>query len=174
MILSIETATPFLVVGLVGQSVADERVERVERAHAERLPAIAEDFLRRDLDLVVIGTGPGSYTGVRVGASYALGVARARGVTVKGVSTLEAIAAKGEGPVAVSLDARKDFVYGARYEVANGIVTRVIDEPAKLSLAEFEARAKGFSWLRDEAPGGVALARLGEARGRTDWALSYL
>lgn len=174
MILSIDTATPYLVLGLVGNEAAEERAERVERAHAERLPDLAEDFLRRDLDLVVIGTGPGSYTGVRVGASYALGVGRAREVKVVGVSTLEGIAAKRDGLVAVSIDARKGFVYGARYEVAGGLVTRVIDEPAKFSLLQFEGLADGFTWLRDEAPSGVALARLGEARGRADWALSYL
>ncbi|ADV68246.1 tRNA (adenosine(37)-N6)-threonylcarbamoyltransferase complex dimerization subunit type 1 TsaB [Deinococcus maricopensis] len=179
MILAVETATPFLAVALVGEGVRVARVERVERAHAERLAgavqaAFEEAGVPMRADGVVIGTGPGSYTGVRVGASYALGVARAWGVPVRGVSTLEALVGGHEGRVAVSLDARKGQVYGAVYDVEGGVVRAVPVPPAKFALEAFGEVAGGGVWVRDGAPDPVALAWNGAAHGVTDWALSYL
>lgn len=176
MILSIDTATPHLVVGLVGDDVTREHVERVERAHAERLATTVERVLgpeRTRLTAIVVGTGPGSYTGLRVGASYAMGLGLAFAVPVLGVPTLEAIAARREGQVAVTLDARKGQVYGAVYEIREGQVVDTLNAPEKLPIDVFADRASGLVWLRDEAPGGIALARLGPSRGREDWTLTY-
>ncbi len=73
----------------------------------------------RDLALVAVGQGPGSYTGLRIGVSFAKGVCYGRGIPLVPVSTLETIAAATRGfPLPddalryVLLDARKGDAYG--------------------------------------------------------------
>ncbi len=175
-VLALETATPFLVAGLLElhdglETLALERSERVERGHAERaLGFVQEVFQAATLEpraeLIVVGSGPGSYTGVRVGASLALGLARAWNARVIGVPTLEAIAAAHDGLVAVTLDARRDNVYGAVYRVSGGVpgasILEVIVPIRKHALEDFTKLVPdGASWLRDASPSGLALARLG-------------
>ena len=71
-------------------------------------------------------------------AAHALGLARVWGAEVRGVSTLESLV-RGDGPQAVSLDARKGNVYSAVYEVSGGTVTSTVQPVARRPLAEFEA-----------------------------------
>ena len=94
------------------ETLALEHSEDVGRTHAEIiLERIQALFSRANLkphaDLIAVGTGPGSYTGLRVGASLALGLARAWNAQVIGVPSLEAIAVTREGRVTVSMDARR-------------------------------------------------------------------
>lgn len=182
--LALDTATPFLTLALTWEGGELALSEEVGRAHAERLAdAVRALFGRAGLpfraERIAIGTGPGSYTGVRVGASYALGLGRAWGAPVLGVSTLEALV-RGpdglvpEGEVAVSLDARRGHVYGAVYEVRGGVVTRTVHLPKKRLLEEFETLAAGLPHHRDTAPDGLALLRAGLAHGEREWTLAYL
>lgn len=182
--LALDTATPFLTLALAWPGGGVQSSEEVGRAHAERLADAARTLfdgagLPFRADRIVIGTGPGSYTGVRVGASYALGLGRAWGAEVLGVPTLEALV-RGpegtvpEGEVAVSLDARRGNVYGAVYEVRGGVVKRVVHAPEKRPLEEFEALAAGLPHHRDVPPDGLALLRAGLAHGTGTWALAYL
>ncbi|ABF45820.1 peptidase M22, glycoprotease [Deinococcus geothermalis DSM 11300] len=182
--LALDTATPFLTLALTWEGGELQLSEEVGRAHAERLAdAVQSLFERAGLsfraDRMVIGTGPGSYTGVRVGASYALGLGRAWNTPVRGVSTLEALV-RGpdgtvpEGEVAVSLDARRGNVYGAVYEVRGGSVTRVIHPPQKRPLEAFEALTLGLPHHRDTVPDGLALLRAGLDHGERAWTLAYL
>lgn len=182
--LALDTATPFLTLALSWPGGSLTFSQEVGRAHAERLPDETRALFGRaglpfHADELIIGTGPGSYTGVRVGASYALGLGRVWGAPVRGVSTLEALVrgADGrvpEGRVAVSLDARRGNVYGAVYEARGEVVTGVIHPPRKLPLEEFEALASGLPHHRDPAPDGLALLRAGQDHAQTDWALAYL
>ncbi|GGJ63996.1 tRNA (adenosine(37)-N6)-threonylcarbamoyltransferase complex dimerization subunit type 1 TsaB [Deinococcus aquiradiocola] len=179
IVLSIDTGTPHLALGLTHPGGRTDRVTEVGRAHAERLPGELEAlFLEAGLpkraDLIVVGTGPGSYTGLRVGASYALGLGRAWGAPVVGVSTLEALTGRVDGTLAVSMDARKEQVYGAVFRVSGGVVVEELHAGAKYPLTEFERLAAGLPWHRDVQPDPQALARNGVAHGRGAWELSYL
>jgi tRNA threonylcarbamoyladenosine biosynthesis protein TsaB len=140
-----------------------EHSEDVGRAHAEViLERIQELFARANLsphaDLIAIGTGPGSYTGLRVGASLGLGLARAWNAQVIGVPSLEAIAVTREGRVTVSMDARRNNIYSASYHVQSGEILEVLEPIAKRPLEGF---AHEEIWLQDQIVSGLEVARLG-------------
>jgi tRNA threonylcarbamoyladenosine biosynthesis protein TsaB len=81
----------------------------------------------RDVGLVAVGTGPGSYTGLRVGVTAARAFAYAAGAELLGVPSCDAWAAAAPldaRPLAVVLDARIRAVYFATYEAAAGAWTR--------------------------------------------------
>ncbi|BDP42080.1 tRNA (adenosine(37)-N6)-threonylcarbamoyltransferase complex dimerization subunit type 1 TsaB [Deinococcus aetherius] len=182
--LALDTATPFLTLAVRWPGGERHFSEEVGRAHAERLAdatrsLFGEAGLPFRAERIVIGTGPGSYTGVRVGASYALGLGRVWNVPVLGVSTLEGLVRGpgGEVPggrVAVAQGARRGQVYGAVYEVREGAVAEVVHAPAKRPLEEFEALAAGLPLRRDTAPGGLALLEAGARHGQAEWSLAYL
>ena len=178
-VLSIECGTPYLCLGLRARGQWFSVVHEVGRTHAERLPAALGELYgqavaQRRADLIVIGTGPGSYTGLRVGASYALGLGRAWSVPVIGVSTLEALTGQHDGEVAVSLDARKEHVYGAVYRAQGGVIAETLQAGAKYPLADFELLAAGLPWQRDVPPDPQTLALNALDHGQSEWVLSYL
>ncbi|PNY81229.1 tRNA (adenosine(37)-N6)-threonylcarbamoyltransferase complex dimerization subunit type 1 TsaB [Deinococcus koreensis] len=176
--LALDTATPFLTLALAWAGGERAVSREVGRAHAEELPGAARALFEQAglpfrAQTIVIGTGPGSYTGVRVGASYALGLASVWGARVLGVCTLEALV-RGDGPQGVSLDARKGNVYSAVYGVQGGVVTSALHAPARRPLDEFGGLLGGLPHHHDLAPAGLALLRAGLAHGAPDWALAYL
>jgi tRNA threonylcarbamoyl adenosine modification protein YeaZ len=105
---------------LLASATLDDR-----REHASRLVPAIDKVLERagmrvtDLTGILVGEGPGSFTGVRVAAATAKGLAHALEVAVWPYSSLAAAAlAEDAGPVRyVLFDARHDRVYGACYEV---------------------------------------------------------
>lgn len=131
LVLALDTATPAVLAGVVrlgsdGPPVTlAERSTVRPRAHNELLvPQIAEaldeaGIARADVDAVVVGTGPGLFTGLRVGMVTAAAVADALSVPVHGVCSLDALAAATEVPAGTELlvvtDARRREVYHARY-----------------------------------------------------------
>jgi tRNA threonylcarbamoyladenosine biosynthesis protein TsaB len=156
-ILALETSTEHLVLGWLGED-PKEAIYHLGRAHAESLTTHLEAFMcgLPKPDLIVVGAGPGSYTGVRVAASLGLGLARAWGVQVVCVSTLAAMAANESGLVAVSLNALRGNVYCAVYQDQT-----VLLEVAKRPKAEFLALIPdGAVHLEDVPPSGLGLARL--------------
>ena len=71
----------------------------------------------RDIDCFASASGPGSFTGVRVGLTAAKGLAAARGKMVVAVSNLEALASLGHGALrAAMIDAKRGEIYGAVYD----------------------------------------------------------
>jgi tRNA threonylcarbamoyladenosine biosynthesis protein TsaB len=121
MILSIDTSAAQCAVALIGVDDAanDPVIERqsMDRGHAERLFPMIETVLGRagigydSLGRVAVCTGPGSFTGVRIGVAAARGIALGRGIPVIGISRFEALAAKVGGPVAICLSGRSGMIY---------------------------------------------------------------
>jgi len=118
IVLAIDTAAPRLQLGLL---LADGRlafsVDDIATGHAElifgRIAALFErnGVAYADLGRVVTTTGPGSFTGLRIGLSAARGIGLARNVPVVGVSNLVALSLAAEGPSCVLLDARRGEAY---------------------------------------------------------------
>ena len=126
VVLAIDTATPAVTAGIVrrdGESidVLAERVTVDARAHAEQLTpnvlaALADAGIAvTDLTTVVVGCGPGPFTGLRVGMATAAAYGQALGIPVYGVCSLDAIGVDTAGEVLVVTDARRREVYWARY-----------------------------------------------------------
>jgi tRNA threonylcarbamoyl adenosine modification protein YeaZ len=124
VVLALDTATPAVTAGVVrlpDLAVLAERVTVDARAHAERLTpnalaALADAGLTMaDLDAVVVGCGPGPFTGLRAGMATAAAYGHALGIPVHGVCSLDAIGVRTTGDTLVVTDARRREVYWARY-----------------------------------------------------------
>ncbi len=104
-----------------GPDILARCVEAVGRGHAERLmPMIGEALAKTGLtyaflERIAVTTGPGSFTGTRIGVAAARGLALALGVPAVGVSVLDALieaaGGGGGGLVVVALDARRGEIY---------------------------------------------------------------
>ncbi|MFD7066522.1 tRNA (adenosine(37)-N6)-threonylcarbamoyltransferase complex dimerization subunit type 1 TsaB [Streptomyces sp. NPDC059913] len=146
LLLAVDTATPAVTVALHdGTAVVAESGQVDARRHGELLLPTVDRVLAEagvKLDAVtglVVGVGPGPYTGLRVGLATAAAFGSALSVPVHGLCTLDGLAyAAGlaglTGPFAVATDARRKEVYWARYEDAR---TRTagpaVDRPADIA-----------------------------------------
>ena len=122
-------------------------------AHGPSLPALVQEALAvSDVDEVVVGMGPGPFTGLRVGIAFAQSFALARQIPVRGVCSLDAIAAQiKENDFIITVDARRKEVYWARY--TNGVR---VSEPA----VNFPADVTGAPIHADLFPDLVSLTNL--------------
>jgi tRNA threonylcarbamoyl adenosine modification protein YeaZ len=122
-------------------------------AHGPSLPALVQEALAAsDVDEVVVGMGPGPFTGLRVGIAFAQSFALARQIPVRGVCSLDAIATQiQEADFIVTVDARRKEVYWARY--TNGVR---VSEPA----VNFPADVSGATIHADLFPDMVSLSSL--------------
>ena len=146
------------------------------QTHSRTLTKMAEDLLRncdltvRDIDAVAVVAGPGSFTGVRIGVAAAKGFAWGRELPCYGVSTLEAMvlgAAMTDGFYCACMDARKQQVYNALFEIDNGCLKRLCEDRAigldelgeELKTVEKQIFLVGdgaelcYNTLRDSIPG---------------------
>ena len=147
LILAIDTATPAVTAGVVrrdGDSidVLAERVTLDARAHAEQLTPNAVGALAdagvgvEDLDAIVVGCGPGPFTGLRVGMATAAAYGHALGRPVHGVCSLDAIGIDAGGNLLVVTDARRREVYWARYRDGVRVEGPAVAAPADVSGAD--------------------------------------
>jgi tRNA threonylcarbamoyl adenosine modification protein YeaZ len=129
LVLALDTATPTLVAGLARWSAGGDAEVLAERAlpsgnrHAELLTPAIRGVLddagvsRGDLGAVVVGLGPGPFTGLRVGVVSGAALGDALTIPVVGVCSLDAV---GSGARTVVTDARRKEVYWARYAADGG------------------------------------------------------
>jgi tRNA threonylcarbamoyladenosine biosynthesis protein TsaB len=137
---------------------------------------------REQIEVLAVGLGPGSYTGVRVAISIAQGWQLARGVTLMGIGSSECLAAQAQaqklfGRVNVVIDAQRNEFYLASYEISPDGWTE-IESLRIVPLTELQTRAKaGGIWTGPEVtrwlsagkilfPAAATLGRL--AARRTD------
>jgi tRNA threonylcarbamoyl adenosine modification protein YeaZ len=135
LLLAFDTATPAVTAALHdGAGVIAEESAVDARRHGEMLAIFIEKLLSSvgarpaDLTAVAVGTGPGPYTGLRVGLITAKVLASTLGIRLDGVCTLDVIgaqaaAAAGGGEFLVATDARRGEVYWARYSPSGARLT---------------------------------------------------
>jgi len=155
LILAIDTALDACAAGVLdteaGKLIAQES-QAMKRGHAEALMPLIARVIKESgiafasLDRIAVTTGPGSFTGLRVGLSAARGIGLAANKPVVGLTTLTAYAApvvsqNAEQPVISAIDARHDHVY---FQVVSGngsslILPRVAPIEEALGASQFGA-----------------------------------
>ena len=133
-LLALETATDACSVALYSDGAVIELFEQIPRQHSQRLLPMVQALLAKDvckgegLSALVLGSGPGSFTGLRIAASCAQGLAYAWALPAVAVSTLDVQVSTAmregllvEGDIALSLiDANMGETYWGVYRVSNG------------------------------------------------------
>jgi len=136
VVLGIDTGGPIGSFGVVADGRLAAAAIRSTLSHAFGLPAAIEEVLDAagasfsDLSAIAVAIGPGSFTGLRVGLSYAKGIAAAGKIAIVGVSSLDALALCSgsglpEGAIVYPIiDARKGEVYTGLYRFLTGALER--------------------------------------------------
>jgi tRNA threonylcarbamoyl adenosine modification protein YeaZ len=180
VILAIDTSAAQCAVALLGAGDPVSERQAMDRGHAEHLFPMIEAVLKRadasyaDLTRIAVCTGPGSFTGVRIGVAAARGRALGRGIPVIGVSRLEALAAEAGAPVTICLAGRGGTVYlqgfgpdGAPLAPPQMVGADDLAAAIPSSCARIAGDAGG-ALLPDGVPGGLpdpaVIARLAAAR----------
>jgi tRNA threonylcarbamoyl adenosine modification protein YeaZ len=178
LILAIDTALDACSAAVLdtdASKIVAQESQPMKRGHAEALMPLIARVMKAStvafasLDRIAVTTGPGSFTGLRVGLSAARGIALAAGKPVVGLTTLTAYAApivteNGPHPIISAIDARHDHVY---FQVVGGAQPR---HPGDIGCC---LRIDPERWRRIRRPalgqdvGGVAdQMRRAEFRGR--------
>ncbi len=137
---------------LTDGSLTAEAFQNSGLTHSRTLLKLAQDLLETcelspaDLDYVAWANGPGSFTGIRIGAAAAKGLCWGRELPGLPVSTLEAMAwnaAEQEGVICCCMDARRSQVYNGLFAWKNGVPARLREDRA-ISLEELAADLAAF------------------------------
>jgi tRNA threonylcarbamoyladenosine biosynthesis protein TsaB len=170
-LLAIETATDVCSVALLldGEVVATSEVF-LPRSHAAHLVPAAQDVLRRvgvtgrDLDVIAVSAGPGSFTGLRIGVSAAKGFAFAAGASLVAVPSLDALAWSVVGLIPpddlliAAFPSRREEAFAAAYRTFDGQI-EVVSAPQAIRLDDMESWlpvVRGRLWVAGEAAALVA------------------
>jgi len=152
------------------------RFLQMRRGHAETLMPMVREVMDEaacafsDLDAIAVTTGPGAFTGIRIGLSAARGIALAANLPVIGITTLEAVAAAndhGDSYLLVALDSKRDDIYvqlfsphraplSAPASVIPGQAADPVPEEAELALAG-DAADRVAAALRGRQPPALRL-----------------
>lgn len=166
IVLGLDTATPASVVGLTiadGTTLQarDDPKPGERPGHATRLLPLASELLVQAglewgrVERVAVGIGPGTFTGLRIGAATARGLAQSLGVPLVGVSSLRALAAgaggrveEGAGLLAV-IDARRGEMFVAGYDGEMQVLAARALSPADAAgaLSGLSARIGTERWI---------------------------
>lgn len=124
----------------------------VGNTHSETLLPLIEQMLRlsnteiNEIDLFAASIGPGSFTGVRIGAATVKGLAFGKNIPLCEVSTLEALAqniSSFDGILCPVINARRMQVYNALFSCKNGVITRLTPDRA-ISVGELDAELSAY------------------------------
>lgn len=147
MLLAFETSAKAASVALFdGEKLLGEQYQNTGMTHSQTLLVMAQELLNQcgktpqDVTAVAVANGPGSFTGVRIGAAAAKGFAWGAQCPIYGVSTLEAMAlglGVYEGYVCPVMDARRAQVYNALFYVNHGEMKRLTPDRA-IALVDLE------------------------------------
>ena len=130
--LAIDTSTSRTIVGIIdGDNVLFEKFHEGATDHGRALSQLVAEALKvsHPPKQVVVGMGPGPFTGLRVGISFAHAFGLARNIPVVGVCSLDAIAIV-ESEYTVAIDARRKEIYWARYKDGVRIEGTSLSKPA--------------------------------------------
>jgi tRNA threonylcarbamoyladenosine biosynthesis protein TsaB len=143
LVLAFDTATPVVTSALL----RDGEVLGERSSHAAAVLADADRLLREaglapsDLDVLVVGTGPGSFTGIRIGLAAARGLALALDIPVAGVSTLDALAVGAPPGALPVIDAQRREVFTLRDGLPIAIRPAEVDvEPGTVLVGDGAVR----------------------------------
>lgn len=150
LILAIDSATPVAGVALLnGEKLIKEEFSNYKKTHSETLMLMVDRVLKecqctiQQVDAFAVTTGPGSFTGLRIGLAAVKGLSMATGKPVVAVSTLDTLAHNlwgNDALVCPLLDARKQEVYCGFYDVTD-VVPNTLSENLACSPAEFTVKA---------------------------------
>ena len=162
-ILAVDTSTPQVTAGIVrdGETVA-EKLHLDARAHNEVLVPLIQQCLTdsgvaaTELDAVVVGCGPGPFTGLRVGMATAASFADALGIPCYGICSLDSLAG-GVGDELVVTDARRREVYFAAYRDGQRVFGPAVAKPADvMELLKEELAAEAADFAPSQARGSLS------------------
>ena len=154
LLLAFETSAKAASVALFdADRLLGEQYQNTGLTHSQTLMVMADELLRQcgkcpqEVGAVAVANGPGSFTGVRIGAAAAKGFAWGAEIPLYGVSTLEAMAlglGAWDGVICPVMDARRSQVYNALFYVNQGKVTRACEDRA-IALSELAEELKILS-----------------------------
>ena len=187
MILSIDTTSEFASIALTeGERSVDEMVLHSPDGFGHILYGHLEQLLSRNcvaiqqIDCFAAASGPGSFTGVRVGLTAVKGLAEATGRRVVAVSNLRALAFFGSSPMrATVLDARRGEVYGALYDdrldaVAPETVMRFSEWLKTLPSAGYEFISNDFSPFQSHVDPAIPVVTAPRALARAIGSIAWI
>jgi tRNA threonylcarbamoyladenosine biosynthesis protein TsaB len=172
--LALETSSPAASVAILedGQLLGETAFDPQQRTAQAFAPAIAKQLAEagwrpRDLELIAVTVGPGSFTGLRIGVTAAKTLAYATGAQLIGLNTLHVIAAQsptGMTEVCATLNAQRQQLFAATYRCRDLLweavrPTAIVDNSAWLqSLAPgVVVTGPALARLRQQLPGGVVV-----------------
>ena len=152
-ILAIDTtASPVSAALLIDGKLMGEFYLNIKTTHSQTLMPIVSSLLSstgtdiKDIDVFAVNAGPGSFTGVRIGAASVKGMAMPENKPCAQVSTLEAMAYSMpymDGIVCAVMDARCSQVYNALFRINGGNIERITEDRA-LSINELSEELKSI------------------------------
>ena len=152
-ILAFETSAKAASVALLEEDcLLAESYQNTGLTHSQTILSMAQNLLTtcgmtpKDVDVVAVAGGPGSFTGIRIGVAAAKGFAWGRELPLYGVSTLESMALSlgaSSGILCPVMDARRSQVYNALFRAEGGVLTRLRPDQA-ISLKELGEDLENF------------------------------
>jgi tRNA threonylcarbamoyl adenosine modification protein YeaZ len=133
--LAIDTSTSRTIVGIIdGDNILFEKFHEGATDHGRALSQLVAEALKvsHPPKQVVVGMGPGPFTGLRVGISFAHAFGLARNIPVVGVCSLDAISID-QSEYTVAIDARRKEIYWARYKDGVRIEGPSVSKPAEIN-----------------------------------------